>query len=88
MAQKPAELDPQELARFAARLSEHMKELEASVDQWREYRDDYQQLGDLLANLPDKTSYDIMVSINKSMINLHLHYFNVFFKLSINQRCL
>ncbi|CAM0140965.1 hypothetical protein VKS41_007708 [Umbelopsis sp. WA50703] len=65
MAQKPAELDPQELARFAARLSEHMKELEASVDQWREYRDDYQQLGDLLANLPDKTSYDIMVPLGK-----------------------
>ncbi|KAG2178848.1 hypothetical protein INT43_001694 [Umbelopsis isabellina] len=65
MAQKPAELDPQELARFAARLGEHMKELEASVDQWREYRDDYQQLGDLLSTLPDKTSYDIMVPLGK-----------------------
>ncbi|KAJ2958556.1 hypothetical protein NQZ79_g5871 [Umbelopsis isabellina] len=65
MAEKPAELDPQELARFAARLGEHMKELEASVDQWREYRDDYQQLGNLLSTLPDKTSYDIMVPLGK-----------------------
>lgn len=62
MAQPKPEVDPQELARFAARISEHLQELEASVDQWREYRDDYKQLGQLLATLPDKTSYDIMVT--------------------------
>jgi len=65
MAQPKPEVDPQELARFAARISEHLQELEASVDQWQEYRDDYKQLGQLLATLPDKTSYDIMVPLGK-----------------------
>jgi prefoldin subunit 5 len=63
MSQAKPEVDPQELARFAARISEHLQELEASVDQWREYRNDYQQLGHLLSTLPEKTSYDIMVCV-------------------------
>ncbi|KAH8549877.1 hypothetical protein BGW37DRAFT_501056 [Umbelopsis sp. PMI_123] len=65
MAAPKPEVDPHELAQYAARISEHLKELEASVDQWREYRDDYKQLGQLLSSLPDKTSYDIMVPIGK-----------------------
>ncbi|KAI8576833.1 hypothetical protein K450DRAFT_255208 [Umbelopsis ramanniana AG] len=65
MATPKPEVDPHELAQYAARISEHLKELEASVDQWREYRDDYKQLGQLLSTLPDKTSYDIMVPIGK-----------------------
>jgi hypothetical protein len=63
MATPKPEVDPHELAQYAARISEHLTELEASVDQWREYRDDYKQLGQLLSTLPDKTSYDIMVFI-------------------------
>ncbi|KAI9277352.1 hypothetical protein BC943DRAFT_364269 [Umbelopsis sp. AD052] len=65
MATPKPEVDPHELAQYAARISDHLKELEASVDQWREYRDDYKQLGQLLSTLPDKTSHDIMVPIGK-----------------------
>jgi hypothetical protein len=67
MATAKPDVDPHELAQYAARISEHLKELEASVDQWRDYRDDYKQLGQLLSTLPDKTSHDIMVCIFKGV---------------------